>query len=119
MATINMERKARWLILEPGDKKGIDDGPEHMVPEATAEEQWVLIGKWYYYLRTNGISIDLYRTWQKPGQPALTEILDPGYHAISEDDLRHAVQYETCGESEPGCYRISPHIERKLRILFE
>lgn len=115
-----MEKRSRWLIFEPGDQKGIDDDPHHMGPDAAAaEERWVLIGQWYYYLHTNGSTIDLYRTWLKPGQPALTEILDHDHHAISEDDLKYAVQYETCGVAERGYYRISPLIERKLRILFE
>lgn len=108
----------QWLRVEPGDQNQIDDFFDKMI-ERAAEEQWVLIGQWYYYLYVHGRQVDLCRTRGGKGQPSLTEIISPSQYGISDDDLECAVHYWTCGTYESGHYRISPLIERKLRILFE
>jgi hypothetical protein len=118
MGTLNVERKMHWLRLEPGGTEHVDDYFENLVEKAE-EDTWVLIGQWYYYLHVYQSQIDLCRTQAKLGEPLLTEVMKPGYLAISDDDLECAVQYGSFGTFEPGHYRISPLIERKLRILFE
>lgn len=118
MGTLNAERKMRWLRIEPGGIDYIDEFFNELIEEA-AEDKWVLIGQWYYYIHLHNSRIDLCRTQGKLGEPLLTEVMKPGHLAISDDDLECAVQYESCGTFESGHYRISPIIERKLRIIFE
>jgi len=118
MPTMHMERRSERRRIGPGDLRGIENDSEQIVSPA-AEEQGVLIGRWYYFLYTNGTRINLCRMQQIPGFPVLTEVMDPRHLAISDDDLECAVQFETCGFTEPGLYHISPLIEGKLRILFE
>jgi len=108
----------QWLRIESGDPDHLYDSLDIMTEKA-AEEQWVLIGEWFYFLFVHGGQIDLCRTKVKKGYPSLTEVISPGQYAISDDDLECAVHYWTSGTYEPGVYRISPLIERKLRILFE
>ncbi|HMZ30995.1 MAG TPA: hypothetical protein PLV88_01955 [Methanoregulaceae archaeon] len=116
MATSNLESGSGGRKIGPWNYWGIIDDSRQIISQGN-DEQRVLIGQWYYYLYSDGMRIDLCRT--EPGEPVFTEVMDPAYHAISYDDLEYAVQLETCGFPEPGYYRISPLIERKLRILFE
>ena len=113
-----MERTMQWLRFQAGNNNEIDEFFEKFIEQA-GEEKWVLIGQWYYYLHVHDAHIDLCRTQGKMGQPSLTEVIKPSELAISDEDLECAVHYWTCGSFEPGNYRISPLIERKLRILFE
>lgn len=118
MTTKNVEKKMHWLRIGsvPDDRNY--DFFEKMI-ERASEDRWVMIGEWYYYLHLHGRDVDLCRTRGKMGTPSITEVLNPSHLAIADDDLECAVQYESCGKFEPGQYRISPLIERKLRILFE
>ena len=118
MANVSAEKKLRWLRINPGAKYKIDDPFERLVEESD-DEMWVLIGQWYYSLYVHNKNIDLCRTQGKIGQPSLTEVMKHGHLGISDDDLEYAVNYESGGTFGSGRYRISPHIERKLRILFE
>jgi hypothetical protein len=118
MANVNVEKKLCWLGINPGVKDSIDDPFERLVDQ-TEEEKWVSIGQWYYYLYVHDKQIDLCRIQGKIGQPSLTEVMKPVHLAISDDDLECAVNYGSGGTFDSGHYRISPLIERKLRILFE
>lgn len=118
MANINVEKRLHWLRINPKGNDEIDDPLERLVDQ-TEEEKWVSIGQWYYYLYVHDKQIDLCRTQGKIGQPSLFEVMKPVHLAISDDDLECAVNYGSCGTFDSGHYRISPLIERKLRILFE
>jgi len=63
--------------------------------------------------------IDLCRNQGNLALPSIPEVIKHGVLAVSDDDLEYAVRYQSGGTFEPGYYRISPLIERKLRILFE
>ncbi|MDD1715434.1 MAG: hypothetical protein LUQ01_00395 [Methanolinea sp.] len=118
MEQLNVGKRLFWLRIDPKVEDEIRDDLEKLVGQ-TEEEKYVLIGQWYYYLYAHGQQIDLCRVRGKVGQPSLTEVMKPGHFAISEEDLERAVNYWSCGTFESGHYRISPLIERKLRILFE
>lgn len=118
MATKSMEKKMHWLRIETGPPDGPGDFFGKMI-EQKSENRWIPIGEWYYYLYLHDTGIDLCRTRGKMGVPSITETMSPAHLAISDDDLECAVQYDSCGKFLPGQYRISPLIERKLRILFE
>jgi hypothetical protein len=110
-----------WLKIGPDTDHETSVDREQRFEQAwqRADDPYVLIGQWYYYLHVHKKKIELHRTRQKAGQPTLTEVLKADRFAISADDLDCAVNYWACGSFEPGHYRISPLIERKLRILFE
>ena len=118
MANVNVEKRLHWLRINPRGNDEIDD-PLGRLVDQTEEEKWVSIGQWYYYLYVHDKQIDLCRTQGKIGQPSLNEVMKPVHLAISDDDLECAVNYGSCGTFDSGHYRISPLIERKLRILFE
>lgn len=118
MAAINLESRMHWLQIEPGYKDDTRAFFEKNVEEE-AEMQGVWIGQWYYYLCLHHQQIDLCRNMGNRALSSPPEVMKPGQLAISDDDLECAVRYQSCGTFEPGYYRISPLIERKLRILFE
>jgi hypothetical protein len=122
MVNVNMEKRMHWLRVGQGTEHPIENeignSLRGMVEQAE-EEKYVLIGEWYYYLYAHGQQTDLCRTRGRIGEPSLTEVIKPGPYAISEEDVERAVNYWSCGSFESGHYRISPLIERKLRILFE
>ncbi len=121
MNDLHIEKKMNWLRIESDVNNEIDRLDrltEHRGQEA--EDTFVMIGQWDYYLyAVHGKHIELHRTQRRFGQPTLTEVVTPGHYAISDEDLACAVRYWTGGTYQPGCYRISPLIERKLRIHFE
>jgi hypothetical protein len=121
MDGLHLSKRMEWLKIGPDVHDGPGPGPEKELGQTgqRADDPYVLIGEWYYYLHVRGKQIEMHRTQQKTGQPSLTEVVKPDRFAISADDLDCAVNYWACGSFEPGHYRISPHIERKLRILFE
>jgi hypothetical protein len=121
MDNFPMEKKMHWLKIGSDVNDEIDKGLQRQFEQKgqVAEDKFVLIGQWYYYLYVHRKHIELHRTQEKIGQPSLTEVVKPHHFAISDEDLECAVNYWSCGTFEPGHYRISPLIERKLRILFE
>jgi hypothetical protein len=121
MDGIQLPKRMEWLKIGPDKDHPTGGDPEQRFEQAgqRADDPYVPIGQWYYYLHVHGNQIELHRTQQKTGQPSLTEVVKPDRFAISADDLDCAVNYWSCGSFEPGHYRISPLIERKLRILFE
>lgn len=121
MNGLYLSKRMEWLKIGPDVNDWPGPGPEKEFEQTwqRADDPYVLIGEWYYYLYVRGEQIELHRAQQKIGQPSLTEVVKPDRFAISADDLYCAVNYWACGSFESGHYRISPLIERKLRILFE
>lgn len=121
MKNVPTGKKMRWLKTGPVREDGADSVMDRWFEQRklSVEDKSVLIGQWYYYLSVRSKTIELHRTQQKAGQPTLTEVVQTEHCAISDDDLEGAVNYWSGGTFEPGCYSISPLIERKLRILFE
>lgn len=121
MDGLHLSKRMEWLKIGPDVNQETDIGLEKGfgVSGQRADDPYVMIGEWFYYLQVRGEQIELHRTQQKTGQPSLTEVVKPDRFAISADDLDCAVNYWSCGSFEPGHYRISPLIERKLRILFK
>jgi hypothetical protein len=118
MENLPLEEKMHWLDIR---SEGDDEIDRYLArpDEPGTVEKYVLIGRWYYYLSVHGDTIELHRTLGKIGQPSVTQVVNADELAISNHDLECAVNWWSCGMSEPGHYRISPLIERKLRILFE
>ncbi|MDI9633568.1 MAG: hypothetical protein QFX32_05875 [Methanolinea sp.] len=110
--------RMQWLWIEPGDRNGIDDYFER-VSEREREQERVMIGGWEYFLYSDGKTVALCRTKGCAGRPWLTEVVPHEAHGISDEDLELAVRYWTGGAADPGSYRVSSHIEKKLRALLE
>jgi hypothetical protein len=77
------------------------------------------IGSSYFYIRADDKDCWLCRIIHGGGGIFFHELVDYEEHAISEDDIREAVRLGTGSFSLPEYYPISPHIEQKLRILYE
>ncbi|NTV00341.1 MAG: hypothetical protein HGA55_04360 [Methanoregulaceae archaeon] len=121
MNGLHLSKRMEWLKIGPDVNDVPGSGPEKGFEPIgqRADNPYVSIGDWDYYLHVWGEQIELHRIQQKAGQPSLMEVVKPERFAISADDLDCAVNYWSCGSFESGHYRISPLIERKLRILFE
>ena len=78
-----------------------------------------LIGKSYYYIRAGDDRCCLCRIVHGGGQVFFHEMVDHRKHGISDEDLEHSVKQDTGTFTLPGHYHISPHVEQKLRALYD
>lgn len=118
MAAGKTENRVQWAPVEQWDRDGTHSLLQPNDDQAR-EMNGVLIGQWYYYLWLHDQHIDLCRNQSVLRLSSFPEVVEHNQLAISDDDLLYAVQSQSNGTFEPGSYRISPVIERKLRILFE
>lgn len=116
--------------MPKAEKTGIDPLPHYTMPGGAIPpyEQILkqvrnydncLIGSSYFYIRADDRGCWLCRIIHGGGGIFFHEIVDFENHAVSEDDIREAVRLGTGSFSIPDYYPISPHIEQKLRILYE
>ena len=117
----------------PGHLKkisGIEPLPRYVRPDTSVPEydeileqlqdyHRTLIGKSYYYIRSEKSSTSLCRIVPGVGKVFFHEVVDHGKHGISEDDLEDAVNMDTGSFSTPGYHPISSHIETKLRVILD
>lgn len=78
-----------------------------------------LIGSSFYFIRADQPSPALCRLIYGGGRLYSTEILDHEQHGISDEDIEEAIKHDRESMNIPGHHHISPHIEKKLRVLFE
>lgn len=108
----------------------VDPVPRYVMPDASEPDyraileqlqdyQSSLIGSSYYYIRASEGDYSLCRIVPGGGKIFFHEIVDYEKHGISEDDLEEAIQQDTGKLTIPSHYPISPHIEQKLRVLFD
>jgi len=83
------------------------------------EEIRALVGGHYYFIRVKEEYATLCRVPLSAPDIARHEVMDHIQHGISDDDLLHALRVLGAHTSQPGCYRISGHIEGKLRALLD
>ena len=83
------------------------------------EEIRALVGGHYYFIRVKEECVTLCRVPLSSADRARHEVMDHIQHGISDDDLLHALRVLGTHISQPGCYRISGHIEGKLRALLD
>ena len=110
--------------------QGIEPVPRYLKPDKSAPDYTLileeladyhrsLIGSSYYYIRTGDDIPMLCRIVHGGGKVFFHEVVDHEQHGISEDDLETAVRDEAAAMDMPGHYVISPHIEMKLRALYD
>jgi hypothetical protein len=108
----------------------VDPVPRYIMPDASEpdyesileqlqEYQSSLIGSSYYYIRAGDGYCTLCRIVPGGGKLFFHEVVDHEKYGISEDDLEEAIQQDIGTLTLPSHYPISPHIEQKLRILYD
>jgi hypothetical protein len=104
--------------------------PRYVMPDASIPEYEALleqlcnhrsshVGSSYYYIRKVKDEFELCRIVYGNEKIFFHEIVDHRKQNISDDDIEHAVRLDTGKLDLPGHHLISPHIETKLRTLYE
>ncbi len=93
--------------------------PYEQILEQVQEFDNSLIGTSYYYIHATDTDCHLCRIIHGGGKIFFHKLVDHEKHGINDDDILDAVRIGTGSFSIPDYYPISPHIERKLRILYE
>jgi len=104
--------------------------PQYIMPDESAPEYELileqlqeydnsLIGSSYYYIRGDDENCRLCRILHGGGRIFFHELVDHQKHGISDEDIEESVRRDTGFFTLPGYYPISPHIEQKLRILYD
>jgi len=104
--------------------------PRYIMPDASApdyeaileqlqEYQHSFVGSSYFYIREDDPTPMLCRIVYGGGKIYFHEVVDHEKHSISDDDIANAIRFDTGALTLPGHHIISPHIEMKLRTLYE
>jgi hypothetical protein len=109
---------------------GVDPLPRYLMPDESEPEYELileqlhnyrksLVGSSYYYIRAGGERYCLCRIVHGAGKVFFHEMLDHQQNGISDEDIEESVKLDTGSFTLPGHYHISPHIEQKLRALYD
>lgn len=125
-------KRERWGKEMPKAKRitGMDPLPRYIMPDESEPEYEIilkqlqdyrksLIGKSYYYIRAGDEGCYLCRIVHGGGKVFFHEIVDHRQEGISDEDIEESVKMDTGSFTLPGHYHISPHIEMKLRALYD
>jgi hypothetical protein len=112
------QKKMLWLPVLPVLEEGGDPDLSAFM-EGVEEEVRAIVGKHYYFIRVRPESVALCRVPLFTKGKFPREVMDHIQHGISDDDLYHAIGIRGGNTSPPGYYKISDHIEGKLRALFD
>ncbi len=104
--------------------------PRYIMPDQSEPEYEIIleqlqdyrksqIGSSYYYVRTGDDRCCLCRIVHGGGKVFFHEMVDHHKHGISDEDLEQSVKQDTGAFPLPGHHPISPHVEQKLRALFD
>jgi hypothetical protein len=94
--------------------------PEYeLILEQVQDYRQSLIGNSYYYIRAGDERYCLCRIIHGGGKVFFHELVDHDRHGISNEDIEESVRLDTGSFSLPGYYPISPHVEQKLRVLYD
>ena len=128
--TREVEREG--VLKMPKVKKitGMAPLPQYVMPDESAPEYELileqlqdyrqsLIGNSYYYIKAGEESCCLCRIIDGAGKVFFHELVDHDKLGISDEDIEESVRLDTGSFSLPGYYPVSPHLEQKLRVLYE
>ncbi len=90
-----------------------------LILEQVQDYRKSLIGSSYYYIRAGEECNYLCRIVHGGGKVFFHEMVDHHKHGISDEDIEESVKKDTGTFTLPGLFPISPHIEQKLRILYD
>jgi hypothetical protein len=110
--------ESRWVIISD-PVQGSDEEEYGIVLERVQKDRRSLVGNNYYFIRVRCSNPYLCRIPASPHQVPREETLDHECHGISDHELEEAIR-KLVGDPRPdGCFQISGHIERKIRVLLE
>ena len=112
------QKKMLWLPVLPVLQEGGDPDLQDFMG-GVEDEVRAIVGKHYYFIRVRPESVALCRVPLFTKGKFPREVMDHVQHGISDDDLYHAIGVGGGDPSSPGYYKISDHIEGKLRALFD
>jgi hypothetical protein len=109
---------------------GLAPLPQYIMPDESEPEYELIleqlqnyresmIGSSYYYIRAGDERFCLCRIVHGGGKVFFHELVDHHKHGISDDDIRESVRQDIGTFSLPGHHPISPHLEQKLRVLYD
>jgi hypothetical protein len=94
--------------------------PEYeLILEQLQEYRNSLIGSSYFYIRAGDERSCLCRIVHGGGKVFFHEVVDHQKHGISDEDIEESVRRDTGSYTLPGFHSLSPHVEQKLRILYD
>ena len=93
--------------------------PYDLILEQLQDNDNSLIGSSYFYIRKIDDCFCLCRIVHGGGRIFFHEQIDYEKHGISDEDIDQAVEKDKGSLALPDYYLISPHIEQKLRILYD
>jgi hypothetical protein len=104
--------------------------PQYIMPDGSEPEYELileqlqnyrksLIGSSYYYIRADEDRCCLCRIVHGGGKIFFHELVDHHKHGISDADIEESVKQDTGVFTLPGYYPVSPHVEQKLRVLYD
>jgi hypothetical protein len=103
--------------------------PRYVMPDASIPNYDAIFGELcnksccinssYYYIRKQDKELQLCRIIYGSGKIFFHEIIDHEKHGISADDIEIAIYLDVGKLITPDHYVISPHIETKLRTLYD
>ena len=112
------QKKMLWLPVLPVLQEGGDPDLQDFMG-GVEDEVRAIVGKHYYFIRSSPEGAALCRVPLFTKGKFPREVIDHIQHGISDDDLYHAIGIRGGNPSPPGYYKISGHIEGKLRALFD
>ncbi|HMA04806.1 MAG TPA: hypothetical protein VKO45_02655 [Methanomicrobiales archaeon] len=111
-------KKMNWLPVLPLLEEGSDPDLKEFMG-GIEEDIRAMVGKHYYFIRVGADGPALCRVPLFTRGKFPREIMDHIQHGISDDDLYHAIGMKEGISSTQGYYKISDHIEGKLRALLD
>src|SRR5512136_1567648 len=112
------EKRMRWLPVLPILQEGGEPDLQEFMG-GVEEDIRAMVGKHYYFIRCSADGPALCRIPLFTRGKFPREVIDHAQHGISDDDLYHALGVREGNPAVQGYYKISDHIEGKLRALFD
>jgi hypothetical protein len=113
-------KKATGLAPLPQYIMPDESEPEYeLILEQMQNYRKSMIGSSYYYIRAGDERSCLCRIVHGGGKVFFHEMVDHHKHGISDDDINESVRLDNGTFSLPGHHSLSPHLEQKLRILYD
>lgn len=112
------EKRMHWLPVLPILQEGGEPDLQAFMG-GIGEDIRAMVGKHYYFIRCGVDGPTLCRVPLFTRGKFPREVIDHIEHGVTDDDLYHAVGIGKGNTSVPGYYKVSDHIEGKLRALFD
>jgi hypothetical protein len=111
-------KRMNWLPVLPLLDEGTDPDLKEFMG-GIEDDIRALVGKHYYFIRVGVEGPALCRVPLFTRGKYPREIMDHIQHGISDEELYHAIGMKEGISSPQGYYKISDHIEGKLRALLD